>query len=116
MVVDRDDISITFDRDEGAPDAHFALSYTPIRGHGNQVVGLLCIHSETTDTPPGNVLVPRDHMRLAQMFDQAPSFIAVLSGREHRIELANVGFLNLVGNRDVVDKSIGELLPGGDAP
>jgi PAS domain S-box-containing protein len=116
MVVDLDDISITFDRDEGAPDAHFALSYTPIRGHGNQVVGLLCIHSETTDAPPGKVLEPRDHKRLAQMFDQAPSFIAVLSGAEHRIELANAGFLKLVGNRNVVGKSIDEVLPDRDAP
>src|SRR6267154_295430 len=116
MVVDLDDISITFDRDEGTPDAHFALSYTPIRGHGNQVVGLLCIHSETTDAPPGRVLEPRDHKRLAQMFDQAPSFIAVLSGAEHRIELANAGFLKLVGNRNVVGKSIDEVLPDRDAP
>jgi PAS domain S-box-containing protein len=116
MVVDLDDISITFDRDEGAPDAHFALSYTPIRGHGNQVVGLLCIHSETTDAPPGKVLEPRDHKRLAQMFDQAPSFIAVLSGAEHRIELANAGFLKLLGNRNVVGKSIDEVLPDRDAP
>jgi PAS domain S-box-containing protein len=115
-VVDLDDISITFDREEGAPDAHFALSYTPIRGHGNQVVGLLCIHSETTDTPPGTVLEPRDHKRLAQMFDQAPSFIAVLSGAEHRVELANAGFLKLVGQRNVVGKSIDEVLPDRDAP
>jgi PAS domain S-box-containing protein len=116
MVVDLDDISITFDRDEGTPDAHFALSYTPIRGHGNQVLGLLCIHSETTDSPPGKVLEPRDHKRLAQMFDQAPSFIAVLSGAEHRIELANAGFLKLVGDRNVVGKSIDEVLPDRDAP
>src|SRR6267154_4206351 len=115
MVVDLDDISITFDRDEGTPDAHFALSYTPIRGHGNQVVGLLCIHSET-DAQPGKVLEPRDHKRLAQMFDQAPSFIAVLSGAEHRIELANAGFLKMVGNRNVVGKSIDEVLPDRDAP
>ncbi|MEA3106245.1 MAG: hypothetical protein QOI88_850 [Gammaproteobacteria bacterium] len=116
MVVDLDDISITFDRDEGAPDAHFALSYTPIRGHGNQVVGLLCIHSETTDAPPAKVLAPRDHKRLAQMFDQAPSFVAVLNGPEHRIELANAGFVKLVDNRNVLGKSIKEVLPEGDAP
>src|SRR5436305_3032138 len=41
-VLDLDDISITFDRDDNTPEAHFALSYTPIRGQGNQVVGLLC--------------------------------------------------------------------------
>jgi PAS domain S-box-containing protein len=115
LVVDLDDISITFDRDQGA-DTHFALSYTPIRGPGNQVVGLLCIHSETTGAAANRVLEPRDHKRLAQMFDQAPSFIAVLSGPEHRIELANAGFLKLVGNGNVAGKSIDEVLPDGDAP
>jgi PAS domain S-box-containing protein len=114
-VVDLDDISISFDREEGSPAAHFALSYTPIRGHGTQVVGLLCIHSETTDTPPEKVLEPRDHKRLAQMFDQAPSFIAVLNGPEHRIELANAGFLKLVDNRNVLGKSIKEVMAEGDA-
>src|SRR5258708_23142332 len=50
------------------------------------------------------------------MFDQATSFIAVLSGAEHRIELANAGFLKMVGNRNVVGKSIDEVLPDRDAP
>jgi PAS domain S-box-containing protein len=114
-VVDLDDISISFDRDEGNPQAHFALSYTPIRDHGNTVVGLLCIHSETTDRVPGKVLRASEHRRLAQLFEQAPSFIAVLNGPEHRIELANAGLLKLVGERSLIGKTVKETLPAAVA-
>src|SRR5882757_2497506 len=110
-VIDLEDISISFDRAEGTPEAHFALSYTPIRDLGNKVVGLLCIHSETTDPGPGKALQPRDHKRLAQMFEQAPSFIGVLNGPEHRIELANAGLLKLVGNSKIIGKTVKEALP-----
>jgi PAS domain S-box-containing protein len=111
IVIDLEDISISFDRPEGTPEAHFALSYTPIRDLGNKVVGLLCIHSETTDPGPGKALQPRDHKRLAQMFEQAPSFIGVLNGPEHRIELANAGLLKLVGNSKIIGKTVKEALP-----
>jgi hypothetical protein len=38
--------------------------------------------------------------RLAQTFEQAPSFIAVLEGPMHRIGLANLAYRKLVGERD----------------
>ncbi len=110
-VIELDDISISFDRDEeGSPQAHFALSYTPIRDHGNTIVGLLCIHSETTDRASGKASRPNDHLRLARWFDQAPSFIAVLNGPEHRIELANAGVVKLLGDRNIIGKTVKEVL------
>jgi signal transduction histidine kinase/CheY-like chemotaxis protein len=49
--------------------------------------------------------------RFIQLFDQAPTFIALLRGPEHVIELANPGYLRLVGNRPVIGHSIAEALP-----
>jgi PAS domain S-box-containing protein len=114
-VIDLDDISISFDPGQESPGSHFALSYTPIRDQGPQVVGLLCIHSETTEPVPGKVLQPRDHKRLAQMFELAPGFIAVLNGPQHRIELANAGFWRLAGERALVGKTFAEALPDAAA-
>jgi PAS domain S-box-containing protein len=114
-VIELDDISISFDREQEAQGSHFALSYTPIRDHGQHVVGLLCIHSETTESAPGKVLQPSDHKRLAQMFELAPSFIAVLNGPQHRIELANAGFWRLAGERALVGKTFAEALPDAAA-
>lgn len=48
---------------------------------------------------------------LAQMFEQAPSFMALLRGPEHRFEMANPGYRRLVGGRDVVGRTVAEALP-----
>ncbi len=49
--------------------------------------------------------------RMTRMFDQAPSFMAVLNGPDHRFDYANPGYMRLVGGRDVVGKTVAEALP-----
>ncbi|MES3022127.1 MAG: PAS domain S-box protein [Pseudomonadota bacterium] len=49
--------------------------------------------------------------QLREMFDQAPGFMALLTGPEHTFTLANQAYLDLVGNRDVIGKSVAEILP-----
>ena len=49
--------------------------------------------------------------RLRQLFEQAPSFIAVLRGPEHRYDLANPGYLQLVGRHDLLGRTVREALP-----
>jgi len=49
--------------------------------------------------------------RLRQLFAQSPSFMAVLRGPEHRFELMNPGYLQLVGHRDLIGKSVRDALP-----
>jgi PAS domain S-box-containing protein len=50
----------------------------------------------------------RSHLR--DMFEQAPSFMALLRGPDHVFELANAAYLRLV-NRVVVGKTVREVLP-----
>ncbi len=54
----------------------------------------------------------RDRMR--QLFEEAPSFMAVLRGPDHVFELANESYLQLVGHRDVLGRSVREALPDVD--
>jgi PAS domain S-box-containing protein len=49
--------------------------------------------------------------RLHQLFNQAPSFMAVLRDPGHIFELANTAYLQLVGHRDIVGKAVREALP-----
>lgn len=51
----------------------------------------------------------RRHLR--RLFEQAPGFMAVLRGPEHRFELANAAYSQLIGNRDVLGKPVREALP-----
>ena len=48
---------------------------------------------------------------LARLFEQAPSFMAMLNGPEHRIELANQAYVRLIGQNDVVGKTVAQVIP-----
>lgn len=51
----------------------------------------------------------RDRMR--GLFQQAPSFMAILSGPDHVFELVNEAYLQLVGHRDLIGLPVAEALP-----
>ena len=48
---------------------------------------------------------------LRRLFEQAPGFMAVLSGPDHVFTLANASYLKLIGNRRVLGKPVREALP-----
>ncbi|HET7576950.1 MAG TPA: GAF domain-containing protein [Sphingomicrobium sp.] len=52
-----------------------------------------------------------EHERLERMFEQAPGFMALLEGPDHRIAVANQAFADLVGRRALIGKSLAEALP-----
>ena len=54
----------------------------------------------------------RQSQQFADLFQQAPTFMAMLSGPEHRVDLLNQGFLRLTGHRDVVGRSVAECFGG----
>jgi PAS domain S-box-containing protein len=49
--------------------------------------------------------------RLRRLFDQAPSFMAVLREQAHVFELANAAYMRLVGRGDIIGKPVREALP-----
>ncbi len=49
--------------------------------------------------------------RLFDFFEQAPGFIAVLSGPEHRFQMANRAYRDLVGKRALIGNRVEEVLP-----
>ena len=49
--------------------------------------------------------------RLRGLFEEAPSFMALLQGREHRFEFANKAYLQLIGHREVLGLTVREALP-----
>ncbi|WP_296356515.1 PAS domain-containing protein [Ramlibacter sp.] len=51
----------------------------------------------------------REHF--SQMFAQAPSFMAMLRGPEHRFEMANAAYIRFLNGREVVGQTVAEALP-----
>ena len=94
-------------------DVYWTYSYTPIDDETapNGIGGVLVVCSETTQQVLAARKAANERDRLAQLFEQAPTFMAMLRGREHRFELANPGYLRLVGNRPIIGKTVVEALP-----
>jgi len=106
-----DGIAHKLERRGRIEEAYFAFGYTPIRDDAGTVAGVLCVGTETTSQQKAALQSAAELNRLAQMFDQAPSFMALLSGPDHRIILANRAYLRLVGGREVVGLTVAESLP-----
>ena len=51
-----------------------------------------------------------DPDQLGQMFAQAPGFMALLVGSEHRFALTNPNYQKLIGHRDVLGRTVAETL------
>lgn len=49
--------------------------------------------------------------RLVDMFMQAPGFVAVVSGKDHKFEMHNGAYAQLIGHRDITGKTVREALP-----
>jgi PAS domain S-box-containing protein len=53
--------------------------------------------------------------RLRQLFEQSPSFMAVLRGPDHRFELTNPSYSQVIAHRDVLGKTVLEALPEAES-
>lgn len=106
-----DDIELWLTRHGRPEEAHFSFFYTPVRGDDGQVVGVFCACTETTQ----QVAIERERRaeieRLREMFEQSPSFVAVLRGPDHRYELTNHAYMQLTGQRNVIGKPVREAFP-----
>ncbi len=91
------------------------LDYSPIVDHDGRPVGVIAIVVDRTEAVVASLRLQAEREQLAQMFEQAPTFMALLKGPEHRIMLANPGFMRLIGNNDVRGRTVRSITaPSGD--
>jgi PAS domain S-box-containing protein len=110
QAVQIDDLTLQLDRHGRLEEANFAFSYTPARLEDGSVGGLFGTCTETTEQVAANRALATGQQRLARLFEQSPSFMALLRGADHLFELANPRYLELVG-RPVVGLTIAQALP-----
>jgi PAS domain S-box-containing protein len=91
--------------------AYFTFCYCPIRDERGTVVGMLDTAIETTEAVHARHRIMSESERFRQMFDNAPGFMAMLSGPDHVFQYANPEYLRLVGDRDLVGRPVREALP-----
>lgn len=94
----------------------------PVPGPDGKPAHLLSIstditESRTNDQTIGRLMaearetVDRENESLRRMLQHAPSFMCVLRGPEHRYELMNDAYKQLVGHRPVIGLTVREALP-----
>ena len=108
-------------------DARFALGYSPVPDPSapSGVGGVLVSAVETTaryqteqqlraaqrELGAANSALDAERRFLRDLFQHAPSFMAVLRGPEHRFELVNDAYRQVIGQRKVIGKTVREVLP-----
>lgn len=92
---------------------YWTYSYSPIddESAASGIGGVLVVCTETTQQIANARALSEERDRFAQLFAQAPTFMAMLRGPEHRFELVNVGYARLVDHRPVVGRTVAEALP-----
>ncbi|PWV97241.1 PAS domain S-box-containing protein [Hoeflea marina] len=58
-----------------------------------------------------NAALGKESGHLRDLFERAPSFMAVLTGPEHVFSVTNAAFRQLIGQRDVLGSSVRDALP-----
>ncbi len=92
-------------------DAWFDLAYSPVRDDRGTIGGVLAVVVEITERMrlEDRMRVEREHT--AEMFRQAPSFMAQLEGPRHVFTFTNDAYQQLIGHRPVVGKPVRDALP-----
>lgn len=99
-------------------DAFFDYAYSPIFDSAGSVCGILVVCQEVTsaivaDHERSAALgaLHAERSRLFNILQQAPIFFALLQGPDHVFTITNPAYVKLIGNREVLGKSLAEALP-----
>ncbi|WP_442679884.1 PAS domain S-box protein [Sphingomonas sp. ASY06-1R] len=87
------------------------ISYSAVPAGEGALPGILCIVYETTDRKQAIDAANAERERLAEMFEQAPSFMALVRVPGHIYEFANRAYQDLVGHRAVMGQAMASVLP-----
>jgi PAS domain S-box-containing protein len=87
------------------------LDYSPLLDETGKPAGVMAIVVEITEKVRIERELNAERESLKRMFEQAPGFIAMVSGSEHRFRTVNEAYRTLVGQRDVVGKTVANALP-----
>ena len=106
------DFPLTLYRHGGEPEQVWLnLDYSPLLGEDGRPAGVMAIVIEITDKVRIERELEAERKSLKLMFEQAPGFIAMPSGPEHRFTMVNAAYRTLVAGRDVVGRTVAEALP-----
>jgi PAS domain S-box-containing protein len=98
-------------------EVYWTYSYNPIedKAAAGGVGGVLVICTETTEQVLAEKNMRAAEARWRELFDQAPGFMCVLRGPEHCFEYYNTRYAEIIGEREILGRSVLEALPEVEA-
>jgi PAS domain S-box-containing protein len=105
------DQELTVHRNGGPEQIWMNLDYSPVLDAAGTPVGVMVLVIETTDKVKAERRLRDEGERMRIMFEQAPGFMAMLSGPDHVFASANPAYMELVGQRQVIGLPVREALP-----
>lgn len=105
------DQELVLNRGDGGKKVWLNLDYSPVFGDNHAPLGVIAIVGETTDKVLADQELQNERRRLQQMFTQAPSFMALLEGPEHRFVFTNAAYQQLTGSRQLLGQRVSEAIP-----
>lgn len=106
-----ENLKLLLDRHGAPSEAYFTFSYTPVRDGNGSIAGLFCPCWETTAEVLAEQNRVKERDRQFALFRQMPGFVGVLAGPDHIYEYVNEAYLQISGPRDLIGRSIREVLP-----
>jgi PAS domain S-box-containing protein len=106
------DQELTLFRHGRAEQVWMNLDYSPIVDENGHPVGVIAIVVDRSEAVLNGRRLEAERDQLAQMFEQAPTFMALLQGPEHHIVLANPGYQRLVGQSDILGRTVRSVVAG----
>ena len=81
------------------------------RAHAELTAAHEQLHVQVRATTDALAALRVEQSRLTNLFRQAPAFICVVRGPDHVFEMANDAYHRLVGNRELVGRSVRDAIP-----
>lgn len=106
-----EDLELTVRRRGVDEQIWISVDYSPIPDAEGEPDGVFVTIHETTEKVRLRAAAATERERLTRMFEQAPSFMALLSGPDHVFDFTNAAYRKLIGHRDVIGKPVREALP-----
>jgi len=96
----------------GAPEQVWLdLDYSPVFDAQGRPDGVIAVVNEATEAVLAERWQRAERERLRQMFEQAPNFMSMKLGPDHRMDFANPAYHRLIGARDAVGKPVRDAVP-----
>jgi PAS domain S-box-containing protein len=97
------------------PTGALVVGLNPYRPHDPSIVGFAQLIAAqiagAQATVDARASEAAEMERWRRLFEQSPSFIAILRGPDHRFELVNPRYLELVGHRDIIGLTVHDAIP-----